>query len=158
MLTLLLTPSGATFSMLLRFRLLGASAIGEDFWRWRPLLKGSLSRCGDSVSLPMDRDRPMPPFIFPQNQTPLPYSLSQLHCHLTQTPRDTRSTTTFPPRSTQACNNPTKRSTNVSSSLPYQQPGNSKQRNFKLSKQGQIVATDTVFKPPQPKPLVIRNS
>lgn len=30
-LTLLLTPSGATFSMLLRFRLLGASAIGEDF-------------------------------------------------------------------------------------------------------------------------------
>lgn len=75
MLTLLLTPSGATFSMLLRFRLFGASAIGEDFWRWRPLLKGSLSRCGDSVSLPMDRDRPMPPFIFPQNQTPYPTPL-----------------------------------------------------------------------------------
>jgi hypothetical protein len=83
-LTLLLTPSGATFSMLLRFRLLGASAIGEDFWRWRPLLKGSLSRCGDSVSLPMDRDRPMPPFIFPQNKPPT-LLLSQLHCHLTQT-------------------------------------------------------------------------
>lgn len=84
MLTLLLTPSGATFSMLLRFRLLGASAIGEDFWRWRPLLKGSLSRCGDSVSLPMDRDRPMPPFIFPQNKNST-LLLSQPHCHFTQT-------------------------------------------------------------------------
>lgn len=51
-----------------------------------------------------------------------------------------------------------KRSTNLSSSLPYQQPGNSKQRNFKLSKQGQTVATETAFKFPEPKPLVIRNS
>lgn len=127
MLTLLLTPSGATFSMLLRFRLLGASAIGEDFWRWRPLPKGSLSRCGDSVSLPMDRDRPMPPFIFPQ-KTPLPYSPS-----LTTTlPKPKRHeiyhhiSSSLHPSLQQS----DKRSTNLSSSPPYQQPGNSKQQNF----------------------------
>lgn len=99
------------------------------------MLKGSLSRCGDSVSLPMDRDRPIPPFIFPEKRSPYPTPLAgSLPLH--PNPGDTRSTTTFPRPRHPILHQPNKRSTNPSSSPPPQQPGKTNQQNFQIVKTG----------------------